>query len=139
MWPFKKKFNCIRCFAKTSNIFENEYICDGCEDLMLMEREERVHCPSLSHGRRIPMDKEVHGPIILDRCPVCGSVFLDKGELEKIKKHVENNSSNDSFVLPIAGIIAAAAVSRKWHRLSPYIRHQESLPLFAVKHYRFAA
>lgn len=46
--------------------------------------EEPLSCPRC----RINMDKEVKEEVIIDRCPKCGGVFLDGGELEKVQNQL---------------------------------------------------
>jgi len=44
------------------------------------EDEERLKCPSCG----TIMDKTDRGGVVIDRCPKCFGIWLDKGELDKI-------------------------------------------------------
>ncbi len=50
------------------------------------------------------MQKEVSFMIVIDRCPRCSGVWLDGGELERLKGGVEEKAlvaMSRSFVMPI--------------------------------------
>ncbi len=44
--------------------------------------EGLISCPKDGE----PMSRIVLGPVPIDRCPTCGGVWLDKGELEEIRR-----------------------------------------------------
>ena len=70
---------CERCGQRRTNrMFEGVFTCSACELSMRAEREERVEC---RHDGAL-MQKEVLEDIIIDRCPECGGVWFDGGELE---------------------------------------------------------
>jgi len=51
------------------------------------EQYKKIHCPSCNNGPRLekaihPRDKKV----VIDYCPYCKGIWLDKGELEAIQK-----------------------------------------------------
>lgn len=57
-------------------------VCEDCRlEAELADDEERL-CP-VDQG---PLEKEEYHGVILDRCPVCGGVWLDDGELEAIER-----------------------------------------------------
>lgn len=51
------------------------------------------------------MAKEVILNVILDRCPTCHGVWLDKGELDLIKEAVEEEGGSDFTTGLVTGII----------------------------------
>jgi len=57
-------------------------MCGQCRSEILMTREAPRACPV--DGRQ--MSKEHSHDIIIDRCPECGGVWLDAGEIEAIKQ-----------------------------------------------------
>lgn len=70
---------CLHCgVRRTDRVFEGEAICSACQLAIRAEREERMEC---RHDGAL-MVKEVLEDIIVDRCPKCGGVWLDGGELE---------------------------------------------------------
>ncbi len=71
--------DCDRCGRqRTNRTFEGVPTCSACELSIRADREERVEC---RHDGTL-MEKEVLEDIIVDRCPLCGGVWLDGGELE---------------------------------------------------------
>lgn len=80
---------CARCGARTHHEVEGRPMCDNCEKetgLMLQaEGESSRPCPV--DGEM--MKKEIAHMIVIDRCPKCQGVWLDSGELERIKGGVE--------------------------------------------------
>ena len=72
---------CARCGTRrTRRRFEGEPTCIECELALKAEREERLTC---RHDGAL-MRKEVIEDVIVDRCPECGGVWFDGGELEAL-------------------------------------------------------
>jgi len=70
---------CARCGnRRTSREFEGVQTCGECELAIKAEREDRMNCV---HDGSL-MRKEVIEGVIVDRCPDCGGVWFDGGELE---------------------------------------------------------
>ncbi len=70
---------CARCGnRRTSRNFEGVLTCGECELAIKAEREDRMNCV---HDGSL-MRKEVIEGVIVDRCPDCGGVWFDGGELE---------------------------------------------------------
>ena len=80
---------CDRCGEKTRHKKDDKPICEACEremELLIEAAQESTRiCPI--DGER--MNKEVAHMIVIDRCPKCQGVWLDGGELEKMKGGVE--------------------------------------------------
>ena len=55
-----------------------------------MEAEKIQKCPIDGAD----MKKECYEDIIIDRCPKCNGIWLDGGELEAIKKHIEDDADS---------------------------------------------
>ena len=76
---------CDRCGKRTRNEDNGKPICDGCAremQLVLEAANENIHqCPLDAS----PMKKEIAHMIIVDKCPTCHGVWLDGGELEKLR------------------------------------------------------
>ena len=71
--------DCTRCgLHRTNRKFEGVPTCSACELSIRADREERVEC----RNDGALMQKEVLEDIIVDRCPECGGVWFDGGELE---------------------------------------------------------
>ncbi len=70
---------CVRCGKRRTRMeFEGVPTCVACELKLKAEREEELEC--LHDGTT--MHKEVIQNVIVDRCPQCGGVWFDGGELE---------------------------------------------------------
>lgn len=70
---------CMRCGKHRTRVeFEGVPTCTACELKLRAEREEALEC--LHDGAT--MRKEVIQNVIVDRCPECGGVWFDGGELE---------------------------------------------------------
>lgn len=80
---------CARCGARTRHEVKGAPTCENCEkemELILQaEGEQTRPCPVDGET----MKKEVAHMIVIDRCPKCQGVWLDGGELERIKGGVE--------------------------------------------------
>ncbi len=80
---------CNRCGARTRHREEGNPTCEACarEMALLLEAEGEGPRPCPIDGEA--MQKEVAVMIVIDRCPKCQGVWLDSGELEKVKVNAE--------------------------------------------------
>lgn len=70
---------CVRCGKRRTRAeFEGVPTCMDCELKLKAEREETLRCQHDGADMR----KEVIQNVIVDRCPDCGGVWFDGGELE---------------------------------------------------------
>ena len=82
--------DCSRCGQqRTTRKFEGSPTCPACELSIRAEREERVEC---RHDGSL-MQKEILEDIIVDRCPECGGVWFDGGELEVLSAAIHQAAS----------------------------------------------
>jgi hypothetical protein len=96
---------CVRCEKRrTKHSFEGLPMCEGCEaDLVTRAKaanEDPQKCP-VDGGE---MSKDVVLNIVIDRCPSCGGVWLDGGELELIRGAVAEGVALDlarAVALPV--------------------------------------
>lgn len=92
--PLDKIFGarCVRCgVTRTKQEFEGLPTCDKCELDIQAEREEKCPCPMCS----TEMNKSVVLNIVVDRCPSCHGAWLDGGELDLLKKAIEEGAGGD--------------------------------------------
>lgn len=92
--PFGKLFGerCARCGeTRTKQEFEGLPTCEKCEVEINAEREEKRPCPMC----KTAMDKSIVLNIIVDKCPKCHGAWLDGGELDLLKKAIEQGSGGD--------------------------------------------
>ena len=80
---------CARCGSKTRHEVDGKATCEACEkEMQLMlgaGKEDLRPCPVDGET----MAKEIAHMLVIDRCPKCQGVWLDSGELERIKGGVE--------------------------------------------------
>ena len=83
---------CARCGEKTRHEVDGAATCEPCEMEMklLVEAQGEIERPCPVDGAM--MKKEIAHMLVIDRCPTCQGVWLDGGELEKIKGGVEANA-----------------------------------------------
>jgi hypothetical protein len=73
---------CTRCAqTNTRRRYQGEPTCPACEARIRLESEVARSCPADGAVMR----KEIVLDVLLDRCPACGGVWLDAGELKLIR------------------------------------------------------
>lgn len=88
--PDQLGHDCAHCGQhKTTREFEGAPTCSPCELSIRAGREERVEC---RHDGSL-MQKEILEDIIVDRCPECGGVWFDGGELEVLSAAIHRAAS----------------------------------------------
>jgi hypothetical protein len=79
---------CIRCKARTKNVYQGKAMCAPCvehiELVLVSAKETRRSCPA----DRTELAKEIVHGVIIDRCPSCGGVWFDAGEMERMNQEV---------------------------------------------------
>lgn len=81
---------CKRC--KENRIGSNKDFCDACKIKIKAGQEEIRQCMKC----HIDMRKIIWEEIITDKCPKCKAVWLDGGEMSKIKDLMEDAHSSGS-------------------------------------------
>lgn len=69
-----------------------------------VEAEKLSHANKFERRRKCPDDraemiKEIINEIVIDKCPRCGGIFLDKDELEAIKNKSSAGSTNITYLI----------------------------------------
>ena len=87
---------CERCHrVRTKKEYEGLPTCDPCRERIELEvqaaKEVKRSCPIDGNT----MQKAVVSNIIVDRCQSCGGVWLDGGELDLLKRTVEQGVASD--------------------------------------------
>lgn len=95
---------CARCGARTRNEMNGVPTCEQCAEelhlLMQAQGEQLRRCPVDDEV----MKKEIAYMIVIDRCPKCQGVWLDGGELDRIKGGVEAKAilaMANGFAVPV--------------------------------------
>jgi Zn-finger nucleic acid-binding protein len=57
---------------------------------LFKKKENILNCPK----DHVPMQKKTREGITIDKCEKCGGLWLDKGEMEKIIKKIEEHEKN---------------------------------------------
>ena len=100
---------CSRCNRRTAlREFEGTLVCADCELAIKAGREERIRC--LRDDAK--MSKELIEGVIVDRCPSCGGVWFDGGELEALSA-ILKRAADQGMPSPVA--------SRLFHSLTQRI------------------
>ena len=100
---------CSRCRRRTAlRDFEGSRVCADCELSIKASREERIAC--LHDDSK--MRKELIEGVIVDRCPSCGGVWFDGGELEALSAILQR-AADQGMPSPVA--------SRLFHSLTQRI------------------
>ena len=86
---FGKK--CLRCGdARTKEEFEGIPTCDRCMLKIEAKQEEWLQCPQCSEE----MSKIIVRNLILDKCPSCGGIWLERGEVDLLKQALEGGGGS---------------------------------------------
>ncbi|MCL7926396.1 MAG: zf-TFIIB domain-containing protein [marine benthic group bacterium] len=97
---------CSRCHRRTAlRDFEGSQVCADCELAIKAGREERIRCLHDDSSMR----KELIEGVIVDRCPSCGGVWFDGGELEALSSILQR-AADQGMPSPVA--------SRLFHSLT---------------------
>ena len=93
---------CIRCGKKTrEHTAKGLPTCEECQLQLKVEREEKRNCPVDG----AVMNKEIVQNVIIDRCPSCGGLWLDRGELELVKIAIEAGAGSDLAHAMVLGMM----------------------------------
>lgn len=83
---------CVRCGQRTTHRLDDRPTCEHClqqiELLLAAAREQPRSCPIDGTA----MQKSVAHMMVIDRCPTCRGVWLDGGELERMKEDVARDA-----------------------------------------------
>lgn len=85
---------CVRCGSKkTRQEYDGLPTCEDCMTQMQADRETHRSCPVDGNS----MNKRIIKNVIIDQCPKCAGVWLDAGELELLKKEMEDDDDDNDF------------------------------------------
>jgi len=100
---------CVRCNAALSPADADDRLptCERCSALLEARlqagSEPRLACPVDG----ATMVKTVVHDIVIDRCPSCGGVWLDGGELELLRKTIEEGDRTGLIRSVVLGMTRA--------------------------------
>lgn len=75
----------MKCIHCGKNLFKSKLtICKDCNIKIQAKKEIIVLCPN----DKSQMEKKLIWNVVLDQCPVCGGIWIERGELEVVKKAI---------------------------------------------------
>lgn len=78
---------CARCgTTRTSNLSDGLPVCSACLKIKREEIARKDVPPRLCPVDGAPMTLDLVLGVVIDQCPTCRGVFLDKGELDVIRR-----------------------------------------------------
>jgi hypothetical protein len=80
---------CDRCGKRTRHKEGDQPICETCAQEMALMIEASSESERLCPVDGQKMSKEIAHMLVVDRCPTCQGVWLDGGELERLRGGVE--------------------------------------------------
>jgi len=80
---------CDRCGTRTRNREDDRAICEACSQEMALMVEASAESERLCPVDGQKMTKESAHMLVIDRCATCQGVWLDGGELERIRGGAE--------------------------------------------------
>ena len=83
---------CNRCRRRTRHTEAGEPICEACVQDMALLVQASGETDRLCPVDKVKMTKEIAHMIVVDRCPTCSGVWLDGGELERLKGDVNEQA-----------------------------------------------
>ena len=93
---------CVRCGSKkTRTKVEGLPTCERCELKLQMKREDTRACPIDGSA----MQKRITHNVIVDKCPTCQGIWLDRGELNLVAEAVRRERTGDFASGFITGMI----------------------------------
>ena len=92
---------CVRCGQRTREKHEGLPTCDACMAEIQLDREQQRRCPI--DGTE--MDKQITYNVVIDKCPECKGVWLDRGELSLIEEEIRSDQGNEFGSGFLAGLL----------------------------------
>ncbi len=87
---------CSRCGQRrTRREYEGLPTCESCEQMIEAKMKAALELTRQCPIDQADMRKEIILNLVVDRCPSCGGVWLDGGELETMKGSIEAGLAQD--------------------------------------------
>jgi hypothetical protein len=94
---------CVRCGERTRGIYRDKPTCETCRDQIEVAMADAVEAKRPCPADGATLAKDIAHGVIIDRCPNCGGVWLDAGEMERINRDVaEEVWRAVAFARPVA-------------------------------------
>ena len=90
---------CVRCGAgykweQMTSTPEGDLFCPSCWKQLDAKNEEKRKCPVDGAEMQKRLIAEA---VLIDKCPVCEGVWLDKGELKVVQENSKDGGWSDGF------------------------------------------
>ena len=97
---------------RTHKEVKGKPLCDRCQNMMYwreqVKGEGRRKCPV--EGARM-IKKLIESEVLIDVCPKCGGVWLDKDQLDKIRELAESEGENSGRMSGLAmGMVISSGI-----------------------------
>jgi len=79
---------CVRCGTRTKKLYREKPTCEACQKNMELALEAATESKRSCPADGATLAKEIAHGTIIDRCPTCQGVWLDKGELERLNGEI---------------------------------------------------
>lgn len=81
---------CARCGAAVPNPDGPDVpMCGRCQELLRQRLQPDAESPRRCPVDGAVMEKRIAHQVVVDRCPTCGGVWLDGGEIEVLRRAVQ--------------------------------------------------
>ena len=75
---------CVRCGHRTRLTYREKPTCEPCKHQLELSVEAAKEAKQVCPRDGATLAKDIAHGTIIDRCPTCEGVWLDKGELERL-------------------------------------------------------
>jgi len=79
---------CVRCGVRTDDDYYGKPTCEVCRAELELVLTAAAEAKRLCPADGTTLAKEIVHGIIIDRCPNCGGVWFDRGEMERMNEEV---------------------------------------------------
>jgi len=85
--------SCARCGAAVPNRSGPDVpICARCRELLRQRLQPDAEAPRRCPVDSAVMEKRIAHQVVVDRCPTCGGVWIDGGEIELLRRALQGGS-----------------------------------------------
>ena len=79
---------CVRCGSRTRKVYREKPTCEPCQQQLELALAAASEVKRACPADGATLGKEIAHGTIIDRCPTCQGVWLDKGELERLNGEI---------------------------------------------------
>jgi hypothetical protein len=79
---------CVRCSARTRNVYLDKPTCPACVEALEVALAEGFETKRACPADGAMLKKQIVHGVVIDRCESCNGVWLDAGEMERMNQDV---------------------------------------------------